>query len=273
MLPEHVNIILLSATVPNTKEFADWVGCVSVILTTPLTIRRTKKKDIYVISTPKRPVPLEHFLWAGRELHRIVDSRGVFIPSGYACLPCSTRLTISYVLAADSLRRKQDKEREAAGLPPVVRTGGRGAAPTRARDLPTGRNAPFSNIGAGRHHSNRGGGGNGSGPPPTRGGGANGTGPPATRGGFRGRGGFGAARPSFQLDQNVWVHLINHLKKSNLLPVVNFVFSKKRCEEYAGTLTSMDLCSAIEKSEVHITWEKALNRLKGRLVSATEGLC
>jgi antiviral helicase SKI2 len=28
MLPEHVNIILLSATVPNTKEFADWVGLV-----------------------------------------------------------------------------------------------------------------------------------------------------------------------------------------------------------------------------------------------------
>ena len=28
MLPDHVGIILLSATVPNTKEFADWVGCV-----------------------------------------------------------------------------------------------------------------------------------------------------------------------------------------------------------------------------------------------------
>lgn len=28
MLPEHVNIILLSATVPNTLEFADWVGYV-----------------------------------------------------------------------------------------------------------------------------------------------------------------------------------------------------------------------------------------------------
>ena len=26
MLPDHVNIILLSATVPNTNEFADWVG-------------------------------------------------------------------------------------------------------------------------------------------------------------------------------------------------------------------------------------------------------
>ena len=26
MLPDHVNIILLSATVPNTQEFAGWVG-------------------------------------------------------------------------------------------------------------------------------------------------------------------------------------------------------------------------------------------------------
>jgi antiviral helicase SKI2 len=26
MLPQHVNIILLSATVPNTLEFADWIG-------------------------------------------------------------------------------------------------------------------------------------------------------------------------------------------------------------------------------------------------------
>ena len=44
--------------------------------------RRTKKKDIYVISTPKRPVPLEHFLYAGKELHKIVDSRGVFDGQG-----------------------------------------------------------------------------------------------------------------------------------------------------------------------------------------------
>ena len=31
MLPDHVNIILLSATVPNTNEFADWVGCVQTL--------------------------------------------------------------------------------------------------------------------------------------------------------------------------------------------------------------------------------------------------
>ena len=44
MLPDHVKYILLSATVPNTFEFANWVG-------------RTKQKDIYVISTPKDRFP------------------------------------------------------------------------------------------------------------------------------------------------------------------------------------------------------------------------
>ncbi|KAJ3473872.1 hypothetical protein NLI96_g12781 [Meripilus lineatus] len=84
MLPDHVNIILLSATVPNTKEFADWVG-------------RTKKKDIYVISTPKRPVPLEHYLYAGRDMHKIVDANGNFLTLGWDDKPqpcCVKRLTI-----------------------------------------------------------------------------------------------------------------------------------------------------------------------------------
>eukprot|EP00731_Ephydatia_muelleri_P024167 Em0016g438a len=52
MLPAHVNIIMLSATVPNAVEFADWVG-------------RTKRKKVYVISTFKRPVPLVHHLYTG----------------------------------------------------------------------------------------------------------------------------------------------------------------------------------------------------------------
>ncbi|KAJ2829154.1 Antiviral helicase ski2, partial [Coemansia erecta] len=70
MLPRHISIIMLSATVPNTREFAEWVG-------------RTKKRDIYVISTSKRPVPLEHYLYVGKsrasdELVRIVDQNGTF---------------------------------------------------------------------------------------------------------------------------------------------------------------------------------------------------
>lgn len=204
MLPEHVNIILLSATVPNTKEFADWVG-------------RTKKKDIYVISTPQRPVPLEHYLYAGREMYKIVDAGRNFLGQGYK-------------EAGEALRRKQDKEREAAGLPPVQRVGARGAIPPRGQQ--------------------RGG-------TPARGG----RGAPPARGG---RGGGSAPRTMHTgADKNIYVHLLGHLRKKALLPVVVFTFSKKRCEENAGTLTNTTLCTAVEKSEVHVAIEKALSRLKG----------
>ena len=52
LLPDHVSIVMLSATVPNTMQFANWVG-------------HTKQKKVYVISTLKRPVPLRHYLYTG----------------------------------------------------------------------------------------------------------------------------------------------------------------------------------------------------------------
>ena len=58
MLPAHVNLILLSATVPNVMEFADWVG-------------RTKRRELYVSGTLKRPVPLEHNLYYNSQLYNI----------------------------------------------------------------------------------------------------------------------------------------------------------------------------------------------------------
>jgi hypothetical protein len=58
MLPDHVNLVLLSATVPNVMEFAGWVG-------------RTKRKRLYVTGTTRRPVPLEHNLFYGGQLYRI----------------------------------------------------------------------------------------------------------------------------------------------------------------------------------------------------------
>ncbi|KAH9486365.1 Putative ATP-dependent RNA helicase [Psilocybe cubensis] len=204
MLPDHVNIILLSATVPNTKEFADWVG-------------RTKKKDIYVISTPQRPVPLEHYLYAGRDTYKIVDAQRNFVSQGYK-------------EAGEALRRKQDKEREAAGLPPVQRVGARGTAPAQ-------------------RGQQRGGGGRG--------------GPVPLRGGRGGSGGAPGRTIHTGADKNLYVHLLGHLRKKALLPVVVFTFSKKRCEENAATLTNADLCTSVEKSEVHVAVEKALARLKG----------
>ncbi|KAK0199046.1 antiviral helicase [Armillaria mellea] len=198
MLPDHVTIILLSATVPNTKEFADWVG-------------RTKKKDIYVISTAQRPVPLEHYLWAGRDMFKIVDAQRNFLSQGYKD-------------AGEAVRRKQDKEREAAGLPPVQRVGARGGAAQRGQQR----------------------GGRGVATPPRA-----------------SRGGGSSHRTIHTADKNLYVHLLGHLRKKSLLPVVVFTLSKKRCEENASTLTNADLCTSVEKSEVHVAIEKALSRLKG----------
>ncbi|KAH9701584.1 DExH-box ATP-dependent RNA helicase DExH11 [Citrus sinensis] len=69
MLPRHINIVLLSATVPNTVEFADWIG-------------RTKQKKIRVTGTTKRPVPLEHCLFYSGEFYKVCENEA-FIPQGW----------------------------------------------------------------------------------------------------------------------------------------------------------------------------------------------
>ena len=130
----------------------------------------------------------------------------------------------------EALKRKQDKEREAAGLPPPQRQGARAAAPQRGqRGGPAGRGGQRG-VAAKAVHVHRGGG------------------PP---------------RNLRQADQGVYIHLIGHLRKKSLLPVVIFTFSKKRCEQNAGSLTNLDLSSTVEKSEIHVTIEKAVMRLKG----------
>ena len=188
MLPDHVNLILLSATVPNTKEFASWVG-------------RTKKKDIYVISTPKRPVPLEFHLWASKKLFKIVDANGKFLTQGWKD-------------ANASFSKNKD----------VATTSGAGADRGRGRGRSSGgpNRGAASNIILGRSN----------------------------------------LRTIDKQDKNIWIHLVHHLRREKLLPVVIFVFSKRRCEENAQVLTNIDLCTASEKSEVHIVVEKSIARLK-----------
>jgi len=170
LLPDHVNIIMLSATVPNTMEFADWVG-------------RTKKKKIWVISTPKRPVPLEHFLYTGSsgktrdERFLLQDAGGSFLQSGHS----------KAVLAK--------KERESKGKQ------GYGAKGTQDR--------------------------------------------------------VGPAQ-----EKGIWLTLIDHLSRMDKLPVVAFTLSRNRCDTTANSLTSLDLTSAVEKSDIHYFISKCIQRLK-----------
>ncbi|XP_067829841.1 helicase SKI2W, partial [Heptranchias perlo] len=171
MLPDHVNLILLSATVPNTLEFADWIG-------------RIKQKKIYVISTMKRPVPLEHHLYTGNsqktqsELFLLLDAHGNFLTKGYYA-------------AVDAKKERASKHSQSFGAKQPIHYGG-----------------------------------------------------------------------SSQ-DKNVWLSLIDMLRKKDNLPIVAFTFSRNRCDENANMLTTVDLTTSVEKSEIHIFFQKCISRLKG----------
>ena len=211
MLPEYVTLILLSATVPNTYEFASWVG-------------RTKKKDIYVISTPKRPVPLQHYLWANKGMHLIVNSDKRFVEKGWK--------------EANDALSGRDKIKAAELKQHAVSQAGRGSAQNQR----------------GGH---RGGGQRGSQQQQQRG-----RGQPAARGhGNIARTGRGGGRTTAAQDRTLWVSLVNHLRREDLLPTCIFVFSKKRCEENADAMSNLDFCDAKEKSAIHMIVEKSLARL------------
>ncbi|KAG0338050.1 hypothetical protein BG004_007384, partial [Podila humilis] len=147
MLPAHVTLILLSATVPNTKEFADWVG----------------------------------------DIHKIVNAQQQWQQVGYKS-------------TTDALAKKEADAK------------------------------------------------------------------PAQRGGktpYRGGGGGGGGWRNDKQDKNLFTHLVGYLQKKSFLPVVVFTFSKKKCEENASGLSSTDLMTSTEKSEVHVFFERSLVRLHG----------
>ncbi|KAL8735712.1 MAG: hypothetical protein Q9181_002715 [Wetmoreana brouardii] len=210
MLPEHVNLILLSATVPNTYEFASWVG-------------RTKKKDIYVISTPKRPVPLEHFLWADKAMYKIVGADKKFLDQGWK--------------EANAAMSRRDNVKSASATENAVANRG-GANSTR------GNRGQPQRVGAQKP------------------GGQRGRGQPQRSIGNIARTGRGGGRTTAAQDRNVWVHLVQHLRKQGLLPACIFVFSKKRCEQNADALSNLDFCTASEKSAIHMIIERSVARLK-----------
>jgi len=170
MLPSHVNIILLSATVPNTMEFADWVG-------------RTKRKRVYVVSTTKRPIPLEHYLYTGNssktstELFKIIDSNKNFVIGGYN-------------KALDAKKERTTKFKQ-----------GFGARERRGGDP--------------------------------------------------------------RQEKNVWLSVIEMLRKKERLPVVCFTFSRKRIDENASHMTSVDLTTENEKGRIHMFVQRCMSRLKG----------
>lgn len=67
MLPEPVKLVFLSATIPNAREFAEWI-C------------KIKTQPCHVVYTEMRPVPLQHYVFpaGGDGIYLVVDETGTF---------------------------------------------------------------------------------------------------------------------------------------------------------------------------------------------------
>ncbi|XP_061603871.1 exosome RNA helicase MTR4 [Phyllopteryx taeniolatus] len=67
LLPDNVHYVFLSATIPNARQFAEWI-C------------HLHKQPCHVVYTDYRPTPLQHYVFpaGGDGLHLVVDENGEF---------------------------------------------------------------------------------------------------------------------------------------------------------------------------------------------------
>ncbi|KEP65399.1 UNVERIFIED_CONTAM: DEAD/DEAH box helicase domain-containing protein [Hammondia hammondi] len=70
LLPKQVNMVLLSATLPNYRQFAEWIGSV-------------KQREVFTLSTDRRPTPLRHFLFFHDKAFLLMDAKGRFQAGAY----------------------------------------------------------------------------------------------------------------------------------------------------------------------------------------------
>ena len=73
LLPPSIKLVFLSATIPNAREFAQWVA-------------ELKSAPCHVISTDYRPTPLQHYMLpaGGNGLYLVLDEGGEFLEENFA---------------------------------------------------------------------------------------------------------------------------------------------------------------------------------------------
>lgn len=62
LLPDNVRYVFLSATIPNARQFAEWITFLH-------------KQPCHVVYTDYRPTPLQHFIYSSGSdgLYEVVD--------------------------------------------------------------------------------------------------------------------------------------------------------------------------------------------------------
>ena len=57
-------------------------------------------------------------------------------------------------------------------------------------------------------------------------------------------------------EKNIYLSVVEMLRKKERLPCVIFTFSKKRCDDNAAAITTVDLTTKEEKNEIHMFFNK-----------------
>lgn len=73
LVPQNVRFVFLSATIPNAREFSEWVAYL-------------KQSPCHTIYTETRPVPLKHYIYSvggGEGFHCIIDGNGKFLANNF----------------------------------------------------------------------------------------------------------------------------------------------------------------------------------------------
>ena len=215
LLPPNINMLFLSATTPNAMEFSEWVG-------------RVKQRHVAVVSTPKRPIPLEHFLHIGTHDRDLVEY-----------YKNTEELRADYVDGLDSTADDfVDKVHEAERMKFTT---------SRLKDeIPLDfieRDGMFKLVDSSGYFNedvlksvNR----------------------------IcldRQSGNIGKSAISFKQAKHHWIQLFRLLRIKQRFPVVVFVFSKRRCESLTEHLSAEDYTNKREKSRIRVFIDKCLKRL------------
>ena len=169
MLPPDVRIVMLSATVPNAEDFAEWVG-------------QTKRSNIHVIKTLKRPVPLCHSVYTGN-----------------SSKTCNQLFAIAYNRGLDTIESIEGYKQANTVIKERLRN------QVKQPDSHT----------------------------------------------------------QMKQDKNIWKSLIDYLSREEKLPLIGFVFSRRKCDELSQLMANMIcLTTSSERGFIHNFFTKSISRLK-----------
>ncbi|KAG5383082.1 hypothetical protein IGI04_034552 [Brassica rapa subsp. trilocularis] len=98
MAPKNSRFVFLSATVPNAKEFADWVA-------------KVHKQPCHIVYTDYRPTPLQHYVFpaGGSGLYLVVDEKAKFHEDSF-------QKSLNALVPANDADKKRENGKSHKGL-------------------------------------------------------------------------------------------------------------------------------------------------------------